>query len=66
MNNKAAFTFIKQQKMLSKGLTMTSVFPTHRRICGGAPQIQHRPPHIEFGFFFIFFYRFLKNTRRIH
>ena len=26
----------------------TADFPTHRQICGGAPQNQHRPPHIAF------------------
>ena len=28
--------------------TCTQVFPTHRLICGGAPQNQHQPPHIAF------------------
>ena len=27
------------------------VFPTHRLFRGGAPQVKHRPPHIEFFFF---------------
>ena len=31
---------------------MEAVFPTHRLIRGGAPQIQHRPPHIAFRYYF--------------